>query len=733
MKAAVPVAGRSPKAAQHGLRALHSPDELRLAGRVSGALYLTAGLTAPALLLLGTGRPPLLLLCVEAGVATAWGLACLTVVPWERAPWWLSHFSSLAGVVLTAVLAAKSGGVRSPALMYLLFVVVFAAYFYPWREALAFIVLCALVRALPLIYEPDAVTLGGVTQLAIAIPSYLVAGGAIVSGRTVASRLRERAARLSSQHERLAAEHASLRRVATAVATSAPPHAVFTLVASETLNLLEADGAAVVRYDGDEGELVGSHGPQSTHHPPGTRFPLRPQSELSVVRATGKPVRTDGYPPGSDHRGASLGYQCCVCAPIWVEQRLWGGLCVVAHEPWALAPDAEERLLEFAHLVATSIANAERQAELARRASTDELTGLPNHRSFRERLEAEVARATRHERPLSLALVDVDGFRRLNERIGHEASDGLLVGLAEVLRGLTRKGDVLARLGGDEFGVILPETDKQAAYAVIERARQAVSRWRLAGMDTVTLTAGICDLDSATGEVSLYRLADAALYWGKTHGQDVTWLYDPEIVTEPDRLLGPEDMERARALAALQALSRAIDAKDPLTRAHSDRVAALATRLAKACGWEAERVTLLEDAALVHDVGKIGIPDAILLKPAALDDDEYSVVKQHAALGAQIVEGVLTSEQVEWVRAHHERPDGRGYPNGLFGASISEGAALLAMADAFDAMTAARSYSSPKDTETAVRECRRLAGRQFTHRAVRALETIYETGLLVAA
>jgi HD-GYP domain-containing protein (c-di-GMP phosphodiesterase class II) len=213
----------------------------------------------------------------------------------------------------------------------------------------------------------------------------------------------------------------------------------------------------------------------------------------------------------------------------------------------------------------------------------------------------------------------------------------------------------------------------------------------------------------------------------------VCWIYDPEIVPVPVHKRAVSEVERSHALAGLQALSRAIDAKDPLTREHSERVAALARRLGMISGWRNERVDLLESAALVHDVGKIGVPDAILLKPGKLTVHEYEVIKQHASLGAKIVEGVLSREQVQWVRSHHERPDGRGYPNGLLASSLSEGAGLLALADAFDAMTAPRAYGEPKDLETAVDECHGLAGRQFVPDAVRALETVFEKGLLTTA
>ncbi len=732
MTASAPFTGRAHRFPVHGLKALTSAEELRLAGRVSGILYLTAAASAPALELLpGPSHPPGWILWGEIGLAGAWGLACLVLVPWPRAPIWLSYASTIAGLAFTAALAGVTGGTQSQAQMYLLFVVIFAAYFYPRWEAFGLILAAAAVRALPLLYQANAAERGVWRSVTVGFATYLVAGGAIVGGRTLVDRLRTRAAELGRQRERLLAQHASLRSVATAVATSSPPRAVFTLVASEALRLLGADGAAVFRFYGDVAELVGTCGPQNPF-PTGTRFPIEPDTVLARMRVSGQPVRVDGYTPGSRHR-AVLGYECCLSAPIWAEQALWGGLCVVARESSALAPDTEDQLQEFAHLVATSIANTERQTELLRRASIDELTGLPNHRSFHERLESEVARAGRHQRPLALALVDVDRLKPINDSFGHDTGDRLLIELAGILQGLTRKCDLLARLGADEFGLLLPETDKRSAFVVLERARQAFGRRSLAGLRKVSLTAGICDLESAGGEGTLYRLADAALYWGKAHGRDVAWIYDPEIVRHPVREAPAKDIERSQALAGLQALSRAIDAKDPLTREHSERVAALASRLARVAGWSPDRVGLLESAALVHDIGKIGVPDAILLKPGALDPEEYEVIKQHAALGAQIVEGVLSAEQMEWIRSHHERPDGRGYPNGLLGGSISEGAALLALADAFDAMTASRHYGPRKSIDEAVAECRALEGRQFARGAVVALQAVYQNGLLAAA
>ena len=176
--------------------------------------------------------------------------------------------------------------------------------------------------------------------------------------------------------------------------------------------------------------------------------------------------------------------------------------------------------------------------------------------------------------------------------------------------------------------------------------------------------------------------------------------------------------------ASIRALARAIDAKDPSTRMHSERVAHLACRIAEAMGWTAERVEQLREAGLVHDVGKIGVPDAVLLKPGRLTDEEFEVVKQHAALGAEIVSEVLSPELVAWVRHHHERYDGGGYPDRIAGEDIPEGARILCVADSVDVMTSRRPYCEPRTWEDAMDECRRVAGTHFDPHVVEAITAL---------
>jgi putative nucleotidyltransferase with HDIG domain len=248
-----------------------------------------------------------------------------------------------------------------------------------------------------------------------------------------------------------------------------------------------------------------------------------------------------------------------------------------------------------------------------------------------------------------------------------------------------------------------------------------------------TVSIGLCDLEAATSADEALRRADSALYWAKQHGRDLCWLYDPTVVRELDQRQRTRELDRSQALVGLRALARAIDAKDPATQEHSERVAALSARLATACGWAPDRVSLLRDAALLHDVGKIGVPDAILLKEGPLEDGEFAIVREHAVLGARIVGDVLEAEQIAWIAGHHERPDGGGYPGALAGDDVPEGASLLALADAWDVMVSDRSYSAPKTVEDALAEARARSGTQFAAFAVRALESLAQRGDLMPA
>jgi hypothetical protein len=300
--------------------------------------------------------------------------------------------------------------------------------------------------------------------------------------------------------------------------------------------------------------------------------------------------------------------------------------------------------------------------------------------------------------------------------------------LAEVAHALTacaRPGDLVGRIGGEEFGWLLPETDAEGAFAAAERGRAAVAALRFAEVGAITVSAGVCDLARAGGDVTaMAELADGALYWAKAEGRDRCCLYSPEVVHELSAHERAERLERGRALAALKALARAVDAKDHSTHLHSERVAALACAVAERLGWPAHRVALLHESALLHDVGKIGVPDAVLFAPGPVRGADLAQLRMHAALGGDISGEALTPEQAAWVRSHHERWDGDGYPDGLAGEDIPEGARILALADAWDAMTVARHYGRTLPAAEAAAEIRRCSGAQFWPAGAAALDEV---------
>jgi diguanylate cyclase (GGDEF)-like protein len=686
-------------------------------------MFLVGGLTAAPLTVIPgvTHAHTVWLLALSAG-ACAWGACSLLLISWDRAPRMLMHASAAAGLVLIALAVASSGGATSPAWVYLFFAVVFIAYFSPPPLVGVYLLACVATQALPLLYDSRVEHIGYLARLEIGAPAYIAVAWAIGSGKLTLARSRARA-------EQLAAEQGAMRRIATAVVEGERSQPIYELVAREAAALLGAGAAGILRFDSESQATV--MGAWADHeggsYPPGTVVDVRPDSDAARARETSLPIRVDGHAP--DSQVGRLGYTSSIVTPVRVGADTWGILAATVAEPKRLTSVDEQQLLEFGDLLATAIGSIDDRAKLAAEASTDALTGLANRRALHERLAAEVSRAVRHERVLSVAVIDIDRFKRVNDFGGHEAGDEMLVRVARCLADHVRVEDSLGRVGGDEFAWMMPETTREQALVAVERARRLIAA-TASRQYRITVSAGICDTNASTHPAQLISFADSALYLSKAHGRNRCWTYDPDAV---GGLSAPElarRLERSQALLGLRELARAIDAKDPATREHSERVAALVSKLACAAGWPPERAVLLSEAALVHDVGKVAIRDELLHKTEPLTVPERDQICEHAELAARIAEGVLGEEQVEWIRTHHERPDGNGYPRGLDAAEISEGAALLAVADAWDVMTSGRPYSEPKDTDAGLAECASLVGSQFTPDAVGALLKLHASGEL---
>jgi diguanylate cyclase (GGDEF)-like protein len=518
-------------------------------------------------------------------------------------------------------------------------------------------------------------------------------------------------------------QQAALRELAVAVAEMRAPEVIYELVAMEAAKVAGLDSGAVVRFRVDGvAEVVGSYRMSGSHV--GSLLPLEGVAdEVAIVARTGHSARTIASTPSNGQAipVSSPG----VAVPIRVRRELWGSLLVVARPGEHLPPDLEERLGIFADLAGLAITNADTSAHLLAQATSDPLTGLLNHRAFQQRVENEVRRAQRYERPLALVLLDLDHFKSINDAYGHQAGDSALMQAANLLETSARAGDVLGRIGGDEFALLLPETIAEGACAIAQRVAAEFRAAPVGVASHLTMSAGVCDLTQAKNHKELLQLADGALYWAKNQGRDNVVVYSPDVVHDLSDTDRADRLQRSQSLTSILALARSIDAKDPPNAEHSERVAGFVHRLAEAAGWPSIPVAQLAEAARMHDVGKVCIPNEVLLKAGELTAAEYEVVKVHAALGAQMAREALTDEQALWIEQHHERFDGAGYPKGLTGSEISEGASLLALADSWDVMTTARGYSPAKSEPEALAECVSLAGAQFSPAACKALASIF--------
>ncbi|MDO8585529.1 MAG: diguanylate cyclase [Armatimonadota bacterium] len=363
----------------------------------------------------------------------------------------------------------------------------------------------------------------------------------------------------------------------------------------------------------------------------------------------------------------------------------------------------------------------------------DFLTGLFNHRYFHERLASEIERAERYGGSLSLMILDVDRFKHINDHYGHPAGDRILKQVAETLQQEVRTMDVAARYGGDDFAIIAPEADKEAMVAIADRIREKITSLSLSALTddpetleqksprdndlgNLTVTIGIASYpEHHQAPEGLVMAADMALYRAKYIGRNSICTYDTAVGDAPD--MDPERLYRILRdpdAAAVQSLVAAVDARDRYTRGHSERVTEYALRLGEMLQVDEDMRDALKMAGLLHDLGKIGVPDAILNKPGRLTDEEHETIKRHPSVGGNILQRAPQLDRIiPGVLFHHERWDGLGYPDGLSGEGIPLIARILALADSFDAMTSDRPYRKALSVEQALAEIEANAGKQF--------------------
>jgi diguanylate cyclase (GGDEF)-like protein len=312
---------------------------------------------------------------------------------------------------------------------------------------------------------------------------------------------------------------------------------------------------------------------------------------------------------------------------------------------------------------------------------------------------------------LALMFFDLNGLKQTNDSRGHQAGDERLKGLARAMSTAVREGDSAYRVSGDEFALILAGSRAREGLEVAKRIQNLMSE-----SEAGNVTAGVAEAGPGIDRDELIRKADVVLIEAKRAGRPVL-VYSLEMDTSAAKRARQVELGTVAA-----ALAQAVDAKGSLNRRHSETVAELSVAIGTELGLGAQHVSDLRMAGLLHDVGKVGIPDAILTKPGSLSDNERAVMNTHSMLGQGIVEALGLPQQAEWILHHHERVDGTGYPGGLSGEQIPLESRIVLVADAFEAITADRPYRKGRPDADALEELREHAGTQFDPRCVAALE-----------
>jgi len=459
------------------------------------------------------------------------------------------------------------------------------------------------------------------------------------------------------------------------------------------------------------------------------------------------------------------GIRSALSLPLKYREELMGVLSLESLQAYAFSQQDVLTLRTLADQLAIALHNARAYQVALEQAITDGLTGLKTHRYFMEALEREWRRSTRSGHMFSVIMMDLDGFKQVNDRHGHLEGDKVLTAVASLLRDRVRQSNVVARYGGDEFAVMMPETRTDQAEILAERLRATIESDPYLAAHSVTASFGIATfpLHGPTQE-EILRVADSGMYLAKHQDGNRVRVASSSVAstqTEWERQLleaylgvtmkrmfstGPEAFdhnlrhfqdvmlkvngEAFSLLDAVTMLANAVDAKDHYTQGHSQKVSRLAAQIARHMSLPDAVIEEVRLGGILHDIGKIGVPEAVLKKPSRLTPEEYDVMKSHTLVGAKILESVKVKaiERIRgMVRHHHEMVDGTGYPDHLRGESIPLGARIITVADSFDTMVSERAYKPGRSIEEAMVELRRCCGTQFDPLIVEAFVRSLET------
>jgi diguanylate cyclase (GGDEF)-like protein len=459
---------------------------------------------------------------------------------------------------------------------------------------------------------------------------------------------------------------------------------------------------------------------------PGGWITLRNDEGIQVVNATKGPVAL--HKPGDSRFNAlEVAKGVLSALPIECRSENLGTLWLVRPETTERTPDL---LPVIAGQIGTALDNSRSYQEALHLAERDALTGLFNHRGIHKRLAGESLRAQQNHTQLSLIMLDMDDFKILNDTYGHPVGDSVLRHLSDSIRGVLRHADLAGRVGGDELLLVMPNTDHEGAMLLGERLRERLSSRPFltdAGDPiTVHISLGVATFPTdADSLAELIEIADNNLYVSKQRGGDA--------VTGSSAEEG-EPGDTASLLGVAGKLLDVVGARDHYTRKHSERVALYALSLGHSLGLSDSSLSTLHVAAMLHDVGKIGVSADLLRRPTSLSPAEEDMVRRHVELSTAVIKDMPRLAQVaEAVNSHHEWHNGSGYPSEKAGGDIPLLGRILAVADAYSAMITDRPYRKGLSAGEARAELVRAAGTQLDPELVRQFLHLIDTRVVEPA
>lgn len=387
----------------------------------------------------------------------------------------------------------------------------------------------------------------------------------------------------------------------------------------------------------------------------------------------------------------------------------------------------------------------ELKEEISSLAYSEVLTGLANRRYFFDILERQLFQAKIKGEPLTIMMLDIDRFKQVNDSFGHPVGDKVLIQMGKILRDNIYPLDTAARFGGDEFIVLMPQTPYAKAIHAAEKLRTIIDQWQWNVSEkriSITVSIGLAALEDL--EVpdldEFVKRVDDTLYVAKRQGRNrtVCWkeINSYQTVQEPENRSYGELQNKVSLLAeqlrhqmiqTISTLMKAMASKDLYTAHHAQRVQVYNLAIAEEMMVSTELKERLNSAALLHDIGKFGIPDSILQKTSPLSKYDRGIIEQHPITSVEILAPIgVFNRELPIIRQHHERFDGNGYPEGLKDKEITIGARILAVADVFDALTSDRPYRLAMSYEDALVEILDCSGSQFDPNVVEIFQMAYE-------